>query len=111
MYYGLKYPELFTSIGAIQGAFGPYLELYAGLIKKNREMLTKKHIQLITSDKDYLAPAVKKMHRLLLEQGIAHLYYVLTGPHDYIFNQGPGSLALLVFHNEALNRKPSGPIR
>lgn len=111
MYYGLKYPNVFSSIGSIQGAFGPYLELYERLIRQNRGALEKRSIQLITSDGDNLRRWVERMHQLLLTQGIPHRYSVLTGPHDYIFNQGPGCLALLVFHNEALNKKIAGPVR
>lgn len=111
MYYGLKYPDVFSSIGAIQGAFRPYFPLYRKLVRKNRDALKKTSIQLVTSDGDYLARSVKKMHRLLSARGIPHRYDVLTGPHDYIFNQGPGALSLLIFHNEALNRKPAGPVR
>lgn len=111
MYYGLKYPNVFKSIGSIQGAFGPYFELYERLIRQNRGTLEKRSIQLITSDGDNLRPWVERMHRLLFTRGIPHRYSVLTGPHDYIFNQGPGCLALLVFHNEALNKKIAGPVK
>ncbi len=111
MYYGFKYPEIFASIGSVQGAFGPYLDIYRDLIANNREMLKERAIQLVTSDKDGMAPSVAKMHELLSSQGIPHRYLVLTGPHDYIFNQGPGSIALLVFHNEALKSAPGGPVR
>ena len=40
--------------------------------------------------------------------GMPFLY--LSGPHDYIFNQGPGALALLLFHDRAL-RRPLGPVK
>ena len=111
MYFGLKYPNVFKSIGSIQGAFGPFFPVYEQLIRSNHDILKKRAIQLITSDGDYLHRSVERMHRLLLREGIPHLYYVLTGPHDYIFNQGPGSVALLVFHNEALNGTRGGPVK
>ncbi len=111
MYYGFKYPEVFRSVGSIQGAFGPYFDLYADLVKKNRGTLQERSIQLVTSDGDVMAPAVARMHQLLKANGIPHKYLVLTGPHDYIFNQGPGSIALLVFHDKALHDRPEGPVR
>lgn len=111
MYYGFKYPEIFRSVGSIQGAFGPYFDLYADLVKRNRETLKERSIQLVTSDGDVMAPAVARMHQLLKANGIPHQYLVLTGPHDYIFNQGPGSIALLVFHDKALHDRPGGPVR
>jgi iron(III)-salmochelin esterase len=111
MYYGFKYPEIFASIGSLQGAFGSFLETYADLVHAKRHTLKKRSIQLVTSDRDPLAPSVEKLHRLLLQNGITHRYQVLTGPHDYIFNQGPGSIAILMFHNEALTSGSVGPAR
>jgi predicted esterase len=111
MYYGFKYPEVFASIGSLQGAFGPFLDVYAELVRAKRDTLKKRSIQLITSDKDPLAPSVDRLHKLLISKGIPHKYQVLTGPHDYIFNQGPGSIALLVFHNEALKTGSVGPVK
>lgn len=102
MYYGLKYPEVFYSIGAIQGAFGPYFDIYRHFVKRHHEILRKRSIQLVTSDHDPMASSVEKMHELLSEFSIPHRYLKLTGPHDYIFNQGPGALELLVFHDRAL---------
>jgi len=102
MYYGFKYPEVFSSIGSVQGAFGPYIEVYRDLIQKKGNLIKKRSVQLVTSDGDVMATSVEKLHKLLLSNGITHRYYVLTGPHDYIFNQGPGALALLMFHSEAL---------
>jgi iron(III)-salmochelin esterase len=99
MYYGLKYPEVFSSIGAVQGAFGPFMDLYEDLIKINKDKLQQRAVQLVTSDRDtHLGPHTEKMHQLFNAQEIKHDYMILTGPHDYIFNQGPGSIALLMFH-------------
>ena len=111
IYYGFKYPDIFRSIGAVQGAFGPYFPIYRDLIRENRDLLKERSIQLVTSDKDFCARSVERMHRLLVKERIPHSLLRLTGPHDYIFNQGPGALALLMFHNEALGSRPSGPVR
>ncbi len=109
MLFGLKYPEAFSSIGSIQGAFGPFLDTYRGLIRKNKNKLKNHSIQLITSDGDSMAPSVDKMKALLNDEGIPVTYMKLTGPHDYIFNQGPGSIALLMFHNLPLRQTTGGP--
>lgn len=111
MYYGFKYPEVFCSIGSVQGAFGPYFDVYRELIGKNRDVLRKRPIQLVTSDRDAMLKSVEKMHSLLLAEDIPHVYLKLTGPHDYIFNQGPGALALLMFHDHALRMASRGPIK
>lgn len=102
MYFGLKHPDTFASIGAVQGAFGRYIEIYRSLIRHNRDALSKRPIQLVTSDGDGLAPAVTRMHNLLDEHDVPHDFLMLTGPHDYIFNQGPGVISLLMFHDTAL---------
>ncbi|MGC8658030.1 MAG: alpha/beta hydrolase [Desulfomonilaceae bacterium] len=111
MYFGLKYPQIFSSIGSIQGAFGPFLEIYAGLAHKNRSRLNGHAIQLVTSDGDGMAPSVGKMAQLLKDEGIRFTYMNLTGPHDYIFNQGPGSIALLMFHGQQQSSSKHGPIK
>ncbi len=111
MYYGLKYPEVFFSIGASQGAFRPFMPLYGDLVRKNGRVLKSRPIQLVTSNKDPMGPSVRSLRELLETEGIPVEFLNLTGPHDYIFNQGPGALSLLRFHDEALRKSPAGPIR
>ena len=102
MYFGLAHPETFASIGAVQGAFGRSLDTYRRLVEKNRDLLRRRSIQLVTSDRDSMKRSVTKMHHLLTDNDITHEYLELTGPHDYVFNQGPGVLSLLIFHDRAL---------
>jgi enterochelin esterase-like enzyme len=111
MYYGFKYPEIFSTIGSVQGAFGPYMDAYKEFVKKNRHILKGRAIQLVTSDRDTMAPSVERMHQMLDEFGVPHQYLKLTGPHDYLFNQGPGAVSLLVFHNRGPQTRASGPVR
>ncbi len=102
MYYGFKYPEVFSSVGSIQGAFGPYIDIYRDLVAWNAEHLKHRQIQLVTSDKDVMAASVQRLHQLLTSKRIPHAYLILSGPHDYIFNQGPGAISLLTFHDQVL---------
>ncbi|MGO9122513.1 MAG: alpha/beta hydrolase [Desulfomonilaceae bacterium] len=111
MYYGFKYPEIFYSIGSVQGAFGPHFDAYRDLLAKNKDILKKRVIQLVTSDRDTMVKSVERLHALLLAEDIPHDYLKLTGPHDYIFNQGPGALALLIFHDHALRMPLRGPVK
>jgi hypothetical protein len=111
MFFGLKHPETFSAIGSIQGAFGPFLETFVQLARQNRKKLKGTPIQLVTSDGDGMSPSVNKMASLLKDEGIHYTFMNLTGPHDYIFNQGPGSIALLMFHDHAQPRQPHGPIK
>lgn len=111
MYYGFKYPEVFKSIGSVQAAVGPFMDLYSDLIRRNRDLLRQRSIQMVTSNRDVMARSVKKLYKLLKANDIPCEFRMLTGPHDYIFNQGPGALALLVFHDHALNPVPQGPVK
>jgi iron(III)-salmochelin esterase len=111
MYYGFKYPEVFSSIGSVQGAFGPHFGTYEALIREKKDLLRKRSLQLVTSDGDVMAPPVAKMRDMLKANGISHSYHRLSGPHDYVFNQGPGAISLLVFHHEARVGRMPGPAR
>lgn len=109
MYYGFKYPGTFMSIGSVQAAVGPFMDIYGELLTKNRSTLKDRSIQLVTSDKDPMAGSVKRLAALLKKNGIQYRYLNLTGPHDYIFNQGPGAISLLIFHDRSLWALKSGP--
>lgn len=111
MYYGFKWPEQFMSIGSIQAAVGPFMDVYRDLVAKNGAILKKRSIQLVTSDDDPMAGSVKRFKRMLDKNGIPARFLDLKGPHDYIFNQGPGAIALLMFHDSALWRLKPGPTR
>jgi iron(III)-salmochelin esterase len=102
MYFGLGQPERFASVGALQGAFARHMPIYRELIAAKGPLLKQRPIRLVTSDGDGLAPAVRLLHRALDEAGLAQELVLLTGPHDYVFNQGPGALSMLQFHDGAL---------
>lgn len=102
MYFGLAHPETFVSIGGLQGAFARHMSTYRRLIEQNKRALQRRQIRLATSDGDPLAPAVRLLHEALERAEIEHEMTLLSGPHDYIFNQGPGALSLLRFHDSAL---------
>lgn len=103
MYFGLKYPEVFTTLGSIQGALDPWMPLFIQLIQANQTILANHPpIQLITSSGDYLRLSTIQMKEALTSFDIQTNYYDFKGPHDYIFNRGPGSLMLLIYHNHYL---------
>jgi hypothetical protein len=47
------------------------------------------------------------LHDLLREHGVDHDLVRLSGPHDYVFNQGPGVISLLTFHDRELRSEGS----
>jgi hypothetical protein len=43
----------------------------------------------------------------MTQANIAHEFKLLTGPHDYVFNRGPGAVEMLLFHDRALRGRPA----
>ena len=43
----------------------------------------------------------------LRARGVAHDVRELAGPHDYVFNRGPGGVEMLLFHDRALRGMPA----
>lgn len=111
MYYGFKYPEVFSRIGSVQAAVGPFMELYSQLIRANGEKIRKNPIQIVSSDADIFLKSVENFSSMLNTRKINHNLLILKGPHDYIFNQGPGSIALLAFHASPALIQAKGPVR
>lgn len=111
MYYGFKYPEVFKRIGSVQAAVGPFMETYRLLINSNHDQISKCSIQIVSSDGDIFLKSVDTFSSMLNSLRLPHSLLILTGPHDYIFNQGPGSLALLAFHGLPTPKTAQGPIR
>lgn len=111
MYYGFKYPETFRRIGSVQAAVAPFMDVYSRLIETNRDKIRKCSIQVVSSDGDVFLKSVEKFSSMLNSMKIPNSLLILKGPHDYIFNQGPGSLALLAFHGSSAKNPTQGPVR
>lgn len=98
---GLRYPEVFGSVGAMQPAIrgreAEFAERAAKAYDKAPQVL-----RLLSSDKDPLLPVTRTLSNELRKRGVAHTLVVTPGGHDYAFNRGPGALELLHFHEHAL---------
>lgn len=102
---GLRSPHLFGSVGGIQPALrerdvGELTALAQGARHANRAL----SLQLITSDGDYFREAVELLSHSWESVHVAHRFACAPGPHDYVFNRGPGAYELLCFHDSALAR-------
>lgn len=111
MYYGFKYPEIFSRVGSVQAAVGPFMDTYRHLLNSKGNQIKKSSIQIVSSDLDVFLKSIEKFSSMLDSMGMRHSLLVLKGPHDYIFNQGPGSLALLSFHGSQNPKASQGPVR
>jgi iron(III)-salmochelin esterase len=102
---GLGNPDAFGAVGGIQPAFGdsPPGE-WASLAAAARARRPGLKLRLVTSHEDYFHESVTGVSRAWAAGGVVHDFADLPGPHDYVFNRGPGSLDLLVWHDRALSR-------
>lgn len=96
MFVGFENPQAFGCVGglqpAIQAADGG---LWASRAAKAREKNPKLGIRLLTSTKDYFRDGIYEASRGMRRLNVAHTFLDVPGPHDYIFNRGPGAYELL----------------
>jgi len=100
---GLERAEAFGAVAALQAAFdsadAPELAKRA---KAARERNPKLVLRLLSSDGDFFLRANKTISKAWNDAGVSHELRVVPGPHDYVFNRGPGVYEMLVFHDRAL---------
>lgn len=101
LWTGLAHPEVFGSVGALQPAVRRRQAQVAARFVHSRTRPTQR-IRLVTSTLDALREDVIAFDRTLSSARIAHEFKMLVGPHDYIFNRGPGAIEMLLFHDRAL---------
>jgi iron(III)-salmochelin esterase len=100
---GLSYPEAFGAVGGIQPAFGDGQDSdWTALALEARARRPGQRLRLLTSHEDYFHDVVAGVDRAWSAAGIVHDFADVVGPHDYIFNRGPGSLELLFWNDRAL---------
>ncbi|MBK7400477.1 MAG: esterase [Myxococcales bacterium] len=103
---GISRPDLFGAIGALQPAIieDPAEGHVVDAIVKG---LGGRPLRLVTSDEDVYYPAVTKASARLTELGVSHQLLVTMGPHDYVWNRGPGGIEMLLYHDRALRGLPA----
>ncbi len=101
LWTGLGHPETFGVVGALQPAVrGRQPQVLSRFAASSRR--PSQRIRLVTSTADALREDVAALDRVMGAAGIAHEFKLLQGPHDYVFNRGPGSIEMLLFHDRAL---------
>jgi hypothetical protein len=101
---GFTRPGEVGQIGALQPAVTPFLDELVALAVRQRGALASRRLGLATSDGDGLRPVVTALSGRLHQAGIKHELTLLTGPHDYVFNRGPGGIHMLLWHDRAFQR-------
>lgn len=99
---GLRHPETFGAVGAIQPAISERFEALALLPTTEADQ----EIRLLSSDDDPFLPPTLALSDALTARTIEHDLLVVPGPHGYAFNRGPGSIELLWFGDRALVHEP-----
>lgn len=104
---GLAHPEVFGSIGALQPAIRvEEASDLADLASRAREKIPFA-MRLVSSDGDPFLEAVRAFSSALDQKKVPHGLVITAGPHDYVWNKGPGSAEMLSFHERALRGLPA----
>jgi hypothetical protein len=105
LHVGLACPEAFGAVGGIQPALldGQNAE-WTALAHGARARRPTMKLHLLTSHEDYFRVAIAALSQAWRSGGISHDFADVPGPHDYVFNRGPGSIELLLWHDRALAR-------
>ena len=100
---GLSCPDVFGAVGGIQAAMQPGQNAeWSALAQAARAARPSMRLRLLTSHDDYFHDAITGVSRAWRAAGIDHDFADVPGPHDYVFNRGPGSLELLLWHDRVL---------
>lgn len=105
---GLTLPDSFGAVGGIQPAFDGQTADWLAVVQAARARHPSMKLRLLTSHDDYFRDSITAVSRAWTAAGVAHDFADVPGPHDYVFNRGPGSIELLLWHDRHLIRAISG---
>ncbi|HEY5955106.1 MAG TPA: hypothetical protein VIV60_01085 [Polyangiaceae bacterium] len=102
---GLMAAEQFHTVAGLQAAFDSDDAVALGRLgddamRRNRNL----RFRLLTSERDYFIEANQAIAAEFERRRIPMKLLLVPGPHDYVFNRGPGSIEMLFFHDRALRR-------
>jgi iron(III)-salmochelin esterase len=100
---GLLRPEAFGAVASLQAALdSENASDLASHALRAREKNPKLRLRLLTSSADYYLGALSLIHASLGYAKVPHDWLVVSGPHDYAFNRGPGAIEMLTYHDRVL---------
>lgn len=98
----------FGAVGALQPAIRESeADDFAERAERARDVHGKQAIQLVTSADDPFRAPTEALSAALTKRGVEHRLRLTEGPHDYIWNRGPGAIEMLVFHERVLRGLPA----
>jgi pimeloyl-ACP methyl ester carboxylesterase len=99
---GLSHPEAFGAVGALQPAVRVDEAEWLTELAAQAQARAELKLRLVTSDGDYFRPAVEQLSARMRDRSVRHELLVTPGPHDYVYNRGPGSFEMLLWHDRVL---------
>jgi len=100
---GLFEPASFGAVATLQAAFDTSdATRLAAMAVNAKKANPRLKFRLLTSDEDYFLNANRAISAAFTQAQVEHQLVVVAGPHDYIFNRGPGAIEMLLFHDRAL---------
>lgn len=100
---GFGMAHRFGAVGALQPAIrASEADDFATRAEAARDTHGKQMIQLVTSTGDSFREATEALSAALTKRGVSHRLQITEGPHDYIWNRGPGAIEMLMFHERVL---------
>ncbi|MEO1269648.1 MAG: alpha/beta hydrolase-fold protein [Myxococcota bacterium] len=107
---GLSHPEAFGAVSGLQPALSPSeAPHFADLAFQARQQRPGLLLRLVTSADDPFKPSVEALSTAWAERGLDHHTILTPGPHDYIWNRGPGSVGMLQWFDRALRGQAPTP--
>jgi dienelactone hydrolase len=104
---GLGVSSAFSSVGGLQPAIQvAEADTFAEMAVASLEKAPTK-IRLVSSEEDPFLEATRALADALGRRSIAHTLVVTKGPHDYVWNQGPGSIEMAIHHERVLRGLPA----
>ncbi len=100
---GLGAPETFGAVGALQPAIDDAaVSDLSELVRSARAKRPALSLRLTTSHDDVYRDITRTLSTAWQKLGVAHDFSELPGPHDYVFNRGPGAYEMVTWHRRAL---------
>jgi iron(III)-salmochelin esterase len=102
LFVGLANPQVFGAVGALQPALRIDEAEMVAMHARAAMTVAPIKLRLVSSDEDPFLPAVRALAARLKTDGVPHELVVTPGPHDYIWNRGPGAAEMLIWHERVL---------
>lgn len=99
---GLMRPDVFGAIGTLQAAVS--LDQTDRVADEIAARLGGRPLRITTSEGDVYREALTALDEKLRARGVAHEFTIEAGPHDYIWNKGPGAVEMLMWNDRVLRR-------